>query len=73
MHAVSAGGNVDKESSSIGSARDCGRDWSPGRESEGEAWSDGGGVWMGGDMIWGKRGGEGEGCAGQGEVRKLDM
>ena len=30
------------------------------RESEEEAWSDGGGVWMAGDMIWGRREGEGE-------------
>jgi len=26
------------------------------RESEEEAWSDGGGVWMAADMIWGGRG-----------------
>ena len=56
---------MDKTSSSIGSAGDCGRDGPPVRESEEEAWSDGGGVWMAGDMIWGKRGGEGEGCAGK--------
>lgn len=62
LQAVPGGGWEDKTSSSIGSAGDWGRDGSPVRESEEEAWSEGGGVWMAeADMICGEEGGGGRG------------
>ena len=69
VQAVPGGGGGDETSSSIGSTGDWGRDGSPVRESEEEAWSDGGGVWMAADMIWGR--GEG-GLRWQGWAREIE-
>ena len=66
------GGGGGAGSSSIGSTGDWGREGSPVRESEEEAWSDGGGVWMAADMIWGKGRGKG-GCAGKRERPKFNI
>ena len=70
VQAVPGGGGGEVGSSSMGSTGDWGRDGSPVRESEEEAWSDGGGVWMAADMIWGR--GEG-GCAGKGGRGKSNI